>query len=145
MASTLDGASAPDRVLDKGHGTGALGPSDTSDTGSDITGGPGLVEGDAIGLDQGTHEDPERGANATAGSTIGDTDLDSDSDSVGTGERKAVGREPRTRANSDRGPDHLEGMPTGTVPGGRNSSGLAADLGGGTTGGGRTPSGGGNV
>lgn len=30
----------PDRVLGRGHGTGALGPSDTSDSGSDITGAP---------------------------------------------------------------------------------------------------------
>lgn len=141
MASTLNGSAPRDRVLNKGHGTAALGPSDTSDTGSDITGGPGLIEGDAIGLDQGTNEDPERGAIGTAGSTIGDTDLDSDSDSTGTGERKTVGREPRKPANSDRGTDHIERIPDGVASGGE-SSGLGTDRGGGSTGGGRTPSGG---
>jgi hypothetical protein len=139
MASTLNGATTPDRLPGKGHGTGALGPSDTSDTGSDVTGGPGLIEGDALGLDQGTNEDPERSANATAGATIGDTDLDADTDSVGTGERKTVGREPSTRANSDRVPDRIERVPD-VVPGGGESSGLASDRGGGSTGGGRTPS-----
>jgi hypothetical protein len=140
MASTLEGAKTPDRALGKGHGTGALGPSDTSDTGSDVTGGPGLIEGDVIGLGQGTNEDPERSASATAGATIGDTDLDSDTDSSGTGERRAVGREPRSRANSDRSTDHIERAPD-VVPSGGGSSGLAADRGGGTTGGGRTPHG----
>jgi hypothetical protein len=111
MASTLNGATTPDRVLGKGHGTGALGPSDTSDTGSDVTGGPGLIEGDAIGLDQGTSEDPERSASATAGATIGDTDLDARTDSTGTGERKTAGREPAVRANSDRLADRIERGP----------------------------------
>jgi hypothetical protein len=45
MASTSQGGGS-DRVVDKGHGTSALGPSDTSDTGSDITGAPGTIEGD---------------------------------------------------------------------------------------------------
>jgi hypothetical protein len=36
------GEKAP--VTTKGHGTGALGPSDTSDSGSDIRGGPGVVD-----------------------------------------------------------------------------------------------------
>jgi hypothetical protein len=108
MASTLNGAPAPDRVVGKGHGTGALGPSDTSDTGADVTGGPGLIEGDVIGLDQGTNEDPERSAIATAGATLGDSDLDSDTDCTGTGERKTAGREPGARVNSDRSPDRIE-------------------------------------
>ena len=55
MASTLLGGRAKDRVVDSGHGTGALGPSDTSDSGSDVTGAPGTVEGDVIGLDRGTN------------------------------------------------------------------------------------------
>jgi hypothetical protein len=138
MASTLDGATTRDRVLGKGHGTGALGPSDTSDTGSDVTGGPGLIEGDAIGLNQGTNEDPERSTAATAGSTLGDADLDSDTDSVGTGERKTVGREPAARANADRLTDRIERMPE-ILPGGGEASGLETDRGAGTTGRGRPP------
>ena len=109
MASTLVGGRSRDRVTDKGHGTDALGPSDTSDSASDITGGPGLIEGDVIGLDRGTNEDadtPERFR--TAGPDIGDAELDSDSDSVGTGEHLAAGRDPQMRANNDIKPDHIE-------------------------------------
>ena len=107
MASTLDGESR-DRIVDKGHGTGALGPSDTSDTGSDITGGPGLFEGDVIGLDRGTNEDVDRRISGNAGADIGDGNLDSDSDSVGTGEHKTAGREPRS--GRDIGTDRIESM-----------------------------------
>src|SRR3954449_10040897 len=57
----------------KGHGTGALGPSDTSDSGSDIQGGPGLSQDDlAIGLDTGTTSDPDRRPRRTAGPHVGD-------------------------------------------------------------------------
>ena len=109
MASTVYGGRAKDRVLDKGHGTSALGPSDTSDSASDIAGAPGTIEGDIIGLDRGTNEDPDVGAASnTAGADIGDSDLDSDSDSVGTGEHMTAGRDPQTRANSDILPDHVE-------------------------------------
>jgi hypothetical protein len=107
MASTLTGGRGKDREILKGHGTDALGPSDTSDSESDISGGPGLVEGDVIGLDHGTNEDIEALAR-TAGADIGDSELDSDSDSVGTGEHMAAGREPGARANSDLLPDHIE-------------------------------------
>ena len=42
--SPLDPASdagRPDRAIAKGHGSKALGPSDSSDTGSDLVGAPG--------------------------------------------------------------------------------------------------------
>lgn len=92
--STLNqtGESPPD-VL-KGHGTGALGPSDSSDTGSDIVGNRGLNHDDGLPLDRGTTSDPdEEGRPANAGADIGDADLDSDSDRFGTGERGAAGRD----------------------------------------------------
>ena len=109
MASTLRGSRGKDRVVNSGHGTGALGPSDTSDSASDIAGAPGTVEGDVIGLDRGTNEDAEvRGQVRTAGPDVGDADLDSDSDSVGTGEHRTAGRDPQAPANSDILPDHLE-------------------------------------
>ncbi len=78
----------------KGHGTGALGPSDSSDTGSDIRGGPGLNHDDGVGPRTGSTSDPDvdKGA-ADAGADIGDADLDSDSDRYGTGERGAAGRD----------------------------------------------------
>ncbi|EZP39663.1 hypothetical protein OPV09_08205 [Janthinobacterium sp. TB1-E2] len=72
----------PDRVLGSGHGKGALGPSDSSDSGSDMQGVPG--------------QDPE--------------ELDNDSDAAGTGERAGV--EPRNTApdGGDIDVDHVESM-----------------------------------
>lgn len=63
--SPLDPASLPrkDRILGSGHGTAALGPSDSSDSGSDLIGAPG------------------------PGVDLGDANLDSDTDRFGTGER----------------------------------------------------------
>ena len=81
-------------TLLKGHGTAALGPSDSSDTGSDIAGGPGLNLDDGLIAPPGTTSDPDIDAEgATAGADIGDADLDSDSDRGGTGERAAAGRD----------------------------------------------------
>jgi hypothetical protein len=78
----------------KGHGTGALGPSDSSDSGSDVRGGPGLDHDDGLGPRTGNTSDPDvdKGP-ATAGPDVGDADLDSDSDRYGTGERGAAGRD----------------------------------------------------
>jgi hypothetical protein len=111
MASTLIGGRGKDRETEKGHGTSALGPSDTSDSASDIVGGPGIIEGDVIGLDHGTNEDIDGRPTPTAGADIGDARLGSDSDSVGTGEHMTGGREPVARANRDVLPDHIEGIP----------------------------------
>jgi len=109
MASTLLGGRGKDRETLKGHGTDALGPSDTSDSASDIVGGPGLIEGDVLGLDHGTNEDSEA-LTRDAGSDIGDAGLDSDSDSVGTGEHMTAGRQSAGRANRDVLPDHIESI-----------------------------------
>lgn len=117
--STLDPDNfpeAPDRVLGRGHGTGALGPGDTSDSGSDIAGGPGLGldDAEALELGDGTTSDLERGtAGGTAGPDIGDADLDSDSDSNGTGERAAAGRDSVARDGADIDVDHIERIATG--------------------------------
>lgn len=111
MASTLRGGRSQDRVIDKGHGTGALGPGDTSDSGSDLTGAPGTLEGEVLGLDRGTNEDPEtRGGPQTAGPDIGDAALDADADSTGTGERRVAGRDVASRADVDRKPDRIENV-----------------------------------
>ncbi len=94
MATTLDHGLQSPPVVRKGHGTGALGPSDSSDTGSDIQGGPGLAGDDGLLAPHGDTSDPDNGASATtAGPDIGDADLDSDSDRNGTGERAAAGRD----------------------------------------------------
>lgn len=75
-----------------GHGTGALGPSDTSDSGSDVTGGPGMS------FEAGNLPDMTKGTfSETAGPDLGDANLDSDSDSRGTGERAAAGHDTHDR------------------------------------------------
>jgi hypothetical protein len=92
--STLDHDGDAPPAATKGHGTAALGPSDTSDSGSDILGGPGLNGEDGLLPPPGTTSDPDLdGAGATGAPDIGDADLDSDSDSGGTGERAAAGRD----------------------------------------------------
>ncbi len=105
MGSTLNrtGESRPGAV--KGHSTRELGPSDSSDTGSDVVGGPGLTDAEGLPLDTGTSGDVVRGAGA--GRDLGDTDLDSDSDSAGTGERGAAGRD-APGFDADRSPDRIE-------------------------------------
>jgi hypothetical protein len=139
MPSTLRGT-GKDRTIEKGHGTSALGPSGSSDTGSDITGGPGLVEGVVLGIDEpGATSDPDRGGK-TAGPDIGDADVDSDSDSTGSGERRTAGRDPDEPEDVDRKPDRIES----TVPATGEQSGLATDKGAGTTGRGRDAEGGGS-
>lgn len=92
--SSLQRTGEEDPIITRGHGTRALGPSDSTDSGSDITGGPGLNEQDGIGLDRGTTSDPDvDGPGANAGADLGDADLDSDTDRYGTGERAAAGRD----------------------------------------------------
>lgn len=109
--STLDLELSTPPVTDKGHGTRALGPSDTSDSGSDLQ-GPGLYETDTdlIGLDTGTNEDAAHSAGA--GRDVGDANLDSDSDAGGTGERASAGRDTEVEAGSDIAPDRLIGSAT---------------------------------
>ncbi len=95
----------------KGHGTDALGPSDSSDTGSDITGGPGIAPDDAtLDRPRGTTSDLDRSRRRkTAGPDIGDENLDSDSDSTGTGERSAAGRDAPPPTDEDLGVISEEG------------------------------------
>src|SRR5438034_7352183 len=69
--STLEHTGERAPRVDKGHTTRELGPGDSSDTGSDITGGPGLEDdSDALNLQHGTTSDPERSRRPeTAGPT----------------------------------------------------------------------------
>lgn len=111
MASTLDPENTPepDRRLGKGHGTDALGPSDTSDTGSDVQGGLRWAAEADIGLDKGTQEDPDSGPrDATAGPDVGDAQLDSDTDASGTGEVATAGRDSDIEAGSDIDVDRVD-------------------------------------
>jgi len=94
MASTLEHDDSAPPVVSKGHGTAALGPSDSSDSGSDIQGGPGLNRDDGLLPASGNTSDQDiDGPDTTAGADIGDANLDSDSDRNGTGERGAAGRD----------------------------------------------------
>lgn len=96
---------APERP--RGTSTDLLGPSDTSDTGSDLVGAVGAVDTDAIGLSGGTNDDVAR--TPGAGADVGDTNLDADSDSGGTGERAAAGRDTEGDLPADIAPDRVIG------------------------------------
>lgn len=117
--STLDPNNfpeAPDRSLGKGHGVDSLGPSDISDTGSDVMGGPGFAANldpeQTLDLDRGTNSDNEAGyAHDSAGADVGDPQLESDSDFGGTGERAAAGRDTLVRDGADIDTDHIESIP----------------------------------
>lgn len=104
--STLDpdNIPEPDRKLGSGHGTGALGPSDTSDTGSDVQGGLRWAQEADIGLDKGTHEDPDSGRR----DMNLDPDIDSDTDALGTGERGTAGRDSDISMGADIDVDRID-------------------------------------
>lgn len=85
--STLDMTGEEEPMTGLGHGTRALGPSDSSDSGSDVTGGAGMDEGLS---DAQTRQMPAT-TRGHAGRDLGDVDLDSDSDRSGTGERSSAG------------------------------------------------------
>ena len=106
----------PDRSLGKGHGVDALGPSDLSDTGSDVVGGPGFASAtdpeQTLDFDRGTTSDMEAGhAGETAGPDVGDADFSGDSDRSGTGERAAAGRDAVARDGADIDTDRIESIP----------------------------------
>src|SRR5690242_19266398 len=101
-----------DRQLGRGHGTSALGPSDSSDTGSDVVGNVGLAgQVDGFGIERETSELEESTAGGTAGPDVGDANLDSDSDREGTGESATAGRDTVAEAGADIDTDHIETLP----------------------------------
>jgi len=75
-----------DRSLRRGHGTEALGPSDSSDSGSDVHG---------FGAER----------------RIGDAGLDSDTDRNGTGERVGATPDMEFEGASDIAPDEIQELP----------------------------------
>ena len=112
-SSTLTPDNLPagrDRRTGRGHGTEALGPSGSSDSGSDVQGAHGLAhDADRFGLDRGTNEDPDESrAGDTGGPDIGDGNLDSDSDAGGSGERASAGRDTPGADSWDVDVDHIE-------------------------------------
>ena len=78
----------PDRRVLQGHGTSALGPSDSSDSGADVQ---------------------------NAARRLGDALLDSDSDRNGTGERTSAAPDTEFEPGGDIAPDHIEKAPLGTT------------------------------
>ena len=133
-SSTLTPDNLPagrDRRVGRGHGTEALGPSDSSDSGSDVTGAHGLAHDvDRFGLDRGTNEDPDESrAAATGGPDVGDGNLDGDSDAPGTGERAAAGRDTPGADARDIDVDHIEedGVDTGELAAGELDEGYLED------------------
>lgn len=118
-SSTLDPDNfpeGPDRSLGKGHGIDALGPSDISDTGSDVVGGPGFADAldpdQILDFDGGTTSDLEAShADGTAGPDVGDANFSSDSDMGGTGERATAGRDTVSRDGADIDTDQIISIP----------------------------------
>ena len=111
-------ARARDRGF-KGHDVRSLGPSDSSDSGSDLL-GPGLIDEDLLGLDRGTNEDSEGGhlAARDAGASVGDLGADDNSDRYGTGEHLTAGKEPDVRIAADIAPDRIVGAEEAGLGGG---------------------------
>ncbi len=95
-ASTLDLPAEGRQEVGKGHGTEALGPSDSSDSGSDLQG----VGGGAA---------HRPGGITPTGRALGDSDLDSDTDAQGTGERAMAGRDSEVAVDHDIGVDRVIG------------------------------------
>jgi len=106
MASSLDPNNFPEsrmRVHD-GHGSRSLGPSDSSDSGSDLA-GPGLTEeDDVLSLDSPPDEDAEMEREEADA-----VDLDDSSDRYGAGVRSTAGRSARVRVRdaADRDADRV--------------------------------------
>jgi hypothetical protein len=122
--STLDPDNLPEmqqgkRKTQKGHDTRSLGPSDSSDSGSDMA-GPGLIDDDRLNLDRGTNADTEAGRDevADAGPSVGDVGMDENSDRSGTGERMAAGKESRVPPQGDRDTDRVVGRGEAGLGGG---------------------------
>jgi hypothetical protein len=106
----LENTLGPDRHSSADDRTTAnLGPSDTSDTGSDMKGAPGLARQVNLPLSTGTTSDPEEStAGYTAGPDVGDANLDTDSDSGGSGERMVGGRDQVADYGSDIDVDRID-------------------------------------
>jgi hypothetical protein len=103
----------------KGHDLRSIGPSDSSDSGSDLA-GPGLIDDDLLGLDRGTNEDSEAGhlSARDAGASLGDLNADDSSDRNGTGEHLTAGKEPDVRVAGDIAPDRVVGPEEAGLGGG---------------------------
>jgi len=103
----------------QGHDLRNLGPSDSSDSGSDLA-GPGLIDDDLIGLDRGTNDDTEAGHLLAddPGASFGDLGADENSDRNGTGEHLTAGKDPDIRIGGDIAADRIVGPEEAGLGGG---------------------------
>lgn len=103
----------------QGHDLRSIGPSDSSDSGSDLA-GPGLIDDDLLGLDRGTNEDSEAGHlwSSDPGASLGDLGADENSDRFGTGEHLTAGKDPDVRIGGDIAPDRIVGPEEAGLGGG---------------------------
>lgn len=101
MSSTLDpdNIPSPENTGPTGHETGALGPSDSSDSGSDIAGAKRHDFDRDTELDEHALE-------------TGAAELASDTDRAGTGERSAADGDSTLIEDADIEPDRID-MPAG--------------------------------
>ena len=100
MSSTLDpdNVPTPGNTEASGHETGALGPSDSSDSGSDIAGAKRHDFDRDTELDEHALE-------------TGDAELASDTDRAGTGERSAADGDSTLIDDADISPDRIIDTP----------------------------------
>jgi hypothetical protein len=95
MSSTLNPDEEPQHIVKETAGTtGALGPSDSSDSGSDVAGAKRHAFDVDSELDNHALE-------------TGDSELGSDTDRAGTGERAAADGDSTLTADSDIEPDRI--------------------------------------
>ena len=95
MGSTLLPPDEQTPQTTKGHGTAALGPSDSSDSGSDMFGAK-------------RHEFDVDSELDNHGLEAGEAELGSDTDRYGTGERASADGDENLIENSDIEPDQLQ-------------------------------------
>jgi hypothetical protein len=96
--STLDPDILPAGPAVPGHDVRSIGPSDSSDSGSDLA-GTGLLDDDAA-------------------ASVGDLGMDDTSDRNGTGERITADTEPNVRLGADIGFDRIIGADEAGLGGG---------------------------
>lgn len=108
----------PEDRVPPGHDLRSLGPSDSSDSGSDLL-GPGLIDDDVLGLERGTNSDSEGGTlRGDAEASVGDLGLDETSDRYGTGVRSSAGKEESIIPGQDIAPDRIVGADEAGLGGG---------------------------
>lgn len=109
-SSLLGGDEVP--VVPPGHDIGSLGPSDSSDSGSDLAGIAAHDEGDpGMPVDVATRDESPHPATVSETVRPG-----TDSDAGGTGERRSAGGDAGVHEATDIGPDEIVPRPDTGVP-----------------------------